>query len=106
MVTVHQPVSRCFMRGYVGDDFSIDFEWKEVVHYWEGSHGYWFDAGWGVDPPWLVVPEPEKWDACVPEWMRGRRDVIVARLIEHSGHEVIDSSTVDPDYATARAQTR
>ncbi|MGN6722321.1 MAG: hypothetical protein ACTHJM_06895 [Marmoricola sp.] len=94
------------MNGFQGDGFSIEFEWKEVVHYWEGSHGYWFDAGWGASPPALNVPEPDKWDACVPEWMRGRRDVIVSRLVQHSGHTVIDSSTVDPEWSRTRMETR
>jgi len=74
------------MRGYHGDGFSIEFEWKEVVHYWEGDRGYWFDAGWGVEPPHVYVPAPEIWEQCVPDWMKTRRALVVARLEAHSGH--------------------
>lgn len=94
------------MRGYQGDAFSIEFEWKEVVHYWEGDHGYWFDAGWGASPPHLYIPAPEIWRSCVPDWMQDRRSIIVERLAAHSGHVVTDSMSEDPDYCKTRVETR
>lgn len=94
------------MAGYVGDGFSIEDEWKEVVHYWEGPCGYWFDAGWGVRPPRLYVPAASIWDECVPGWMRHRREVIVGRLRDHSGHLIVDSAYEDPALCQARAEVR
>lgn len=94
------------MAGYEGDGFAIEFEWKETIRYWEGSRGYLLDGGWGGDPLVLDVPAPEIWDARVPEWMRGRRDEIVARLVAHSGHRVVDSPTADPAQLRWRSLTR
>jgi hypothetical protein len=74
------------MAGYDGGSFQIDFEWKEVVSYWEGDTGMWFAAGWGVSPPSLSVPSAAQWDSVVPAWLRGRRDEVIARLEAHSGH--------------------
>lgn len=73
-----------------GDGFSIEHRWKEETVYWEGQRGYLFDGGWGVDPPVLYVPGPEIWPDVVPEWMVGRREEIVGRLIAMSGHQVVD----------------
>jgi len=70
--------------------FSITTQWCEVVIYWEGDEGFRFLAGWGAEPPVLSVPSAEIWDRVTPEWLHGRRDVVVARLIEHSGHVVRD----------------
>ncbi|WP_349865013.1 hypothetical protein [Leifsonia sp. WHRI 6310E] len=76
----------------IDDDgsFRIEAVWKELVEYWEGDHGYVFDAAWGVEPGDLYVPAPQDWDAVTPEWMNGRRDEIVARLITRSHHNVVE----------------
>lgn len=71
-------------------NFRIEAVWKELVEYWEGDRGYVFDAAWGVEPGNLYVPAPEDWDAATPEWMNGRRDEIVARLIAFSHHNVVE----------------
>lgn len=94
------------MAGFVGNGFAIQSLWKETVHYWEGPRGYSFEAGWGVEPPVLYVPAPGLWDACVPEWMHGRRDLIVARLDAHSGHTVVDSMSFDPETCDQRILSR
>lgn len=77
-------------------EFRIEARWKEEVIYWEGDRGYLFDAGWGVTPGALYVPAAEDWSLVTPEWMHGRRDEIVARLVEHSHHDVIDEAPYGP----------
>jgi hypothetical protein len=66
--------------------FEIEQRWKEEVIYWEGPRGYFLAAGWGGTPPVLAVPTAALWDQVVPPWLRGRRDEVLARLREHSGH--------------------
>ncbi|MFE4951636.1 hypothetical protein ACFQ9V_16180 [Leifsonia sp. NPDC056665] len=78
------------MSIYDDGNFRIKAVWKEVVEYWEGDCGYVFDAAWGVEPGELYVPAPQDWDAVTPEWMNGRRDEIVARLISRSHHTVVE----------------
>lgn len=68
--------------------YQIEPRWKEEVVYWEGAHGYVFDAGWGVDPGVLYVPSSASWDSAVPQWLQGRRDEVVSRLAEHSRHRI------------------
>jgi len=63
-------------------------EWKETFWYAEGERKFAFECGWGASPPVLYVPSAERWDAAVPDWLRGRRDEVVARLVAHSGHRV------------------
>ncbi|WP_157001051.1 hypothetical protein [Agromyces laixinhei] len=71
-----------------GEDmtFEVEGRWKEEVIYWEGSRGFVFDAGWGVQPLVLYVPSEAEWDSVTAEWMVGRRALIVSRLAERSGH--------------------
>ena len=68
--------------------FEVEGRWKEEVVYWEGSRGFVFDAGWGVEPHVLYVPPEDEWDSVTAEWMVGRRALIVSRLAERSGHVV------------------
>jgi len=68
------------MSIYQGDGYAIEHRWKEEVIYWEGEKGFLFDGGWGSHPPTLYVPDAETWSAVTPDWLRGRRDVVVARL--------------------------
>lgn len=65
-------------------------EWKEMLWYIEGENRFCFDCGWGVTPGVTYVPSPEDWDACVPPFMRGRREEIVKRVagLENSVVEV------------------
>lgn len=72
--------------GFRGDGFEIEHRWKEQVIYWEGGHGFLFDAGWGADPPVLYVPSPDIWREVMPVWCRDRRDEVIARLRDHSEH--------------------
>jgi hypothetical protein len=69
-------------------DFEIEFRWKEEVIYWEGSRGCVFPGGWGVDPVVTHVPDVDAWDRCVPTWLMGRHDEVVARLRSDSRHVV------------------
>lgn len=81
------------MAAFHGEGFAIEAVWKETVWYSEDDRRHAFDAGWGVDPPVLYVPTAEVWDRHTPEWMHGRHDVVVARLVAHSGHRVVESPT-------------
>ena len=60
--------------------FTIREQWKEEMHYIEGDNKFVFDCGWGASPPSVYLPSVERWDATVPEWMRGRREEIVGRI--------------------------
>jgi hypothetical protein len=77
-------------KDYVGDGFRIEYRWKEEVVYWEGSRGFLFDAGWGVEPPVLYVPSPDVWQDVMPDWLRDRRGIVVQRLEQHSEHVLMD----------------
>ncbi|MGI9823621.1 hypothetical protein [Agromyces sp. Marseille-Q5079] len=76
------------MKPNTGATFDVQSRWKEEVVYWEGAEGFVFDAGWGVDPRVLYVPSPADWDAVTAHWMAGRREEIVGRLLEESGHRI------------------
>lgn len=76
--------------------YEIEPRWKEEVVYWEGDRGYVLDAGWGADPGVLHVPSADAWDGAVPAWLRGRRDVVVSRLAEHSRHRVESNDAAYP----------
>jgi hypothetical protein len=78
-------------RDFDGGSFQISYEWKEIVVYWEGDHGFEFDAAWGISPGVLYVPDASHWDAVVPQWLVGRRGEVVGRLVEHSAHTVKDT---------------
>jgi hypothetical protein len=78
------------MASYEGGGYEIEWVWKEVVNYWEGDHGYSFDAGWGVTPGTLYVPSAAIWAEVMPEWLRERRDEVVGRLRDHSGHDLVE----------------
>ena len=69
-------------------DFRFEWRWQEELHYREGDDTFVLRCGWGVSPPVVFVPSAAGWDRRVPDWLRGRRDEIVARIEEHSGHIV------------------
>lgn len=71
-----------------GAEFRVVTHDREVIAYWEGDRAVLFDAGWGAKPPTLYVPSEEIWDDVVPEWLRGRRELVVGRLAAKSGHRV------------------
>jgi hypothetical protein len=66
--------------------YRIEFRWKEQVIYWEHGEGFVFEGGWGASPPVTYVPDDATWESVVPDWMKGRRDEIIARLIEYPNH--------------------
>jgi hypothetical protein len=63
-------------------------KWKELLVYEEGGNSYSFECGWGVSPGVVYVQAAEDWDAVLPEFLRGRRDEIVAVLRERCDHTV------------------
>jgi hypothetical protein len=87
----HRRISAA--REFDGGSFRISYEWKEIVVYWEGDQGFEFDAAWGVAPGELYVPDATHWDAVVPQWLVGRRDEVVGRLVQHSAHTVKDTDS-------------
>jgi len=76
------------VNDYEDEAFGIYPQWKEEVFYREGDQRLCFPAGWGVNPPTLYVPSARIWDDVMPNWLRGRRAEVVARLAKHSGHVV------------------
>lgn len=81
---------RAGMVIYQGDGYEIEAVWKENVVYWEGDHGFSFDAGWGVTPGVLYVPSAAIWAEVMPDWLRERRDAVLARLREHGSHDLME----------------
>jgi hypothetical protein len=79
-------------------DYEIEFRWKELIIYWEGTRGCCFPGGWGVDPPETGVPDADTWDRAVPGFLRGRHDEILGRLRSDARHivkeEHDDSKTI------------
>ena len=71
--------------------FRIEAHQREVLAYREGDHGILLEAAWGAKPPILYVPSARVWDDVVPEWLRGRREEVVARLAARSKHHVVAS---------------
>lgn len=77
-----------------GRDFRVELHHREVFAYYEGDRGVLFDAAWGAKPRTLFVPAEDAWDDVVPEWLRGRRDVVVRRLARATKHRI--EPTDDP----------
>lgn len=74
--------------------YSFKEQWKELLVYTEtGDPGgtYTFLCGWGnFERPFSVgVPTAETWDRAMPEFMRGRRDEILARLRDWAGGDYV-----------------
>ena len=74
----------------VTSPFEVEFRWKEMVIYWEGTRGVVFNSGWGVEPAVTIVPDSSTWDRVVPDWLAGRRNEVIARLGQHKGHVVVE----------------
>ena len=53
-----------------------------------------------MTPPKLFVPPASIWDDSVPKWMRGRRGIVLERLRDRSGHEVLDDDRTYGDWTT------
>jgi hypothetical protein len=81
------------------DNWRIGVHDKEMLEYWEGDAGYVFDCAWGATPPKLFVPPASIWDESVPSWMRGRREIVLERLRDQSGHDVLDDDRSYRDWA-------
>ena len=65
-------------------------EWKEIVVISdEGGRTYVVNCGWGVEPPVAYIPAAAAWRAEVPDWLRDRRDEVIAVLVS-LGHVVLD----------------
>ena len=79
------------MTAYEDGKFEIYTQWKEEVCYKEGDQTLSFPAGWGVNPPSLYVPSDRIWDEVMPDWLRGRRAEVAARLAKYSEHVLEDT---------------
>jgi hypothetical protein len=64
-----------------------------IVDEQEGS--FHFDCGWGVDPPVACVPLVEQWSVCVPEWLRDRRDEVIAAM-KAVNHVILECRYPEP----------
>ena len=73
--------------------FSIAPRWKEEVVYTEAEHHV-FYCGWGIQPPVLYVPSAADWDRVMPPFLRGRRELILDRLRQYSGHVLEEEPSV------------
>jgi hypothetical protein len=73
--------------------YKVEGRWKERLVYCEDGREFEFDCGWGVKPPVAYVPSEEIWDRVVPDWLRGRRAEVVARLLADGGHRLEDTDT-------------
>jgi hypothetical protein len=62
--------------------------WKEILTVTdEGGRSFVFYCGWGVTPPVAYVAAGADWDRCMPPWLHGRRDEVIA-LMTSMGHAV------------------
>lgn len=66
-------------------------KWKEELVYEEDGKSHSFECGWGVTPGVVYVPAAEDWDEVVPDFLKGRREEMLKRLREKSGHTVEES---------------
>lgn len=56
-------------------------QWKEELHITdEQGRTFVFYCGWGVEPPVAYVPDVAQWQQCIPEWLRSRRDEVIAAM--------------------------
>lgn len=77
------------------DAFEVEPRWKEQVFYRENGREFLFDGGWGVTPPSLYVPTAAAWDRCTPSWLQGRRDIVIERLAQATGHRIVEGPYPD-----------
>jgi len=57
------------------------------IKYMEGKKSIEFQVDPGLKTSSIMyIPSPERWDADYPEWARNRRDEILARIKEKTGH--------------------
>lgn len=47
--------------------------------------------GFRIEWRFLFVPLATAWDSLVPDWLQGRREVVLSRLRNHSAHAVFDA---------------
>lgn len=87
------------------DGFEVEFRWKEEIVYWEGPDGFLFDGGWGVSPAVTYVPAAALWSEVMPDWLRERRDVVVARL-GRPGTVVVDDEVGGSTWASPYRRLR
>ena len=71
--------------------YKVESRWKEQLVYIKDGEEFVFDCGWGVTPHVAYIPSDAIWDRVVPQWMRGRREEVVARLAADGGHRLEDT---------------
>ena len=68
----------------------VTSKWKEELYVFdEEGHSFTFDCAWGAHPLLAYIPSVERWPECVPIWLHGRRDEVIA-AIKSVNHEVVD----------------
>ena len=71
--------------------YTVEGRWKEQLVYIEDGQEFIFECGWGVRPYVAYIPSAAIWDRVMPQWMRGRREEIVARLATEGRHRLEDT---------------
>jgi len=57
------------------------------INYMEGWNRIEFQVDPGLKTPSVIhIPSPDRWDSELPEWARGRRDGILARVRGKTSH--------------------
>lgn len=70
-------------------------EWKEILTVTdEDGESFVFSCGWGVEPPVAYVPAEADWRRCMPAWLHGRRDEVIALMVS-MGHVVHEGNYPD-----------
>jgi hypothetical protein len=65
----------------LGKKFQISRQWHDIIEYSEGEdRSIQLDCPSLVEPPTVTVPSPARWAAEMPDWLRERREEVVARL--------------------------
>ncbi len=83
----------------------VKTKWKEELYVFdEQGRSFMFDCGWGVDPLVAYVPPVEQWETCVPAWLHGRRDEVIAAMKAVS-HRVLDGRYPDLPHPDPRAKS-
>src|SRR5205085_7997691 len=73
------------------DEYRVEARAPETIAYWEGERAFLLRAAWGARPRELYVPAENLWDQVVPDWLKGRRPVVVDRLAARSKHRIVDT---------------
>jgi hypothetical protein len=65
-------------------ELTVSVHGKEMLLLQESDKWCIIDCGWLSNPPHAYLEAPEDWDARMPDWLRGRRDEVIALLATFS----------------------